>query len=1107
MSRQITNLGIGCFLKIDPSIAPLICNLFVYAATNVRLALKIVFMFSVIGVKAQFSKLAFVENKGQWNEKVQFRAKIPDGQLYMEKDRLTYVFHSANDMARMHYLRHHTTADSDIPRDYVMDMHAFQVHFVDSKLEQIASFSPTSDYENYYLGNDPKKWASDVRKYGELVYQDLYAGIDLHFYHHQGHMKYDFKVQPGEDPSRILLQYDAVDDLFINKGVLNIHTSVNEILEQQPYAYQVIKGKERPVKCRFHVEGNTVSFAFPRGYNKKYELIIDPILVFSSYSGSTADNWGYTATYDDDGNLYAGGIAFGTGYPTSLGAYQIIYGGGNVNQVGTADISISKFSSDGTALIYSTYLGGGSNESPHSLIVNHNNELLVLGTTSSIDFPTANAYDNSFNGGTLYSSAVIPDYNDGSDIIVAKFNSSGTSLLGSTFVGGSDNDGLNGDPILKYNYADDYRGEIIVDDNDAVYVASSTFSTDFPTPGGTVQTTNAGGQDGCIFKLSSDLSTLIWGSYIGGSGGDAAYAIQLDEEDNILLTGGTYSFTFPNYQGGVDGFIYKLNNSATSLIAGTCVGTSEYDQSFFIQADTSNNVYVVGQTEGPYPVKPASVYNEPFSGQFLHKFSPDLTDTIFCTTFGRPGGTDQDVTIDISLSAFLVNDCDRIFISGWGGNTNAENNGPPFSTTNDLPITPDAVQNTTDGSDYYLLVLDENAGDMLYATYFGGDASNDHVDGGTSRFDKRGIVYQAVCASCEGVSADFPTTPNAWSSNNGSGNCNLGVFKIDLSLLTAILEIDPSSSFCLGDSVFFENRSNGGETFFWDFGDGSSSTEENPSHVYTAAGTYDVMLVVSDLDACKKDDTTYVEVTIHQPANVSIDPIANICRGDSIMLSADGGVSYSWSPQEHLNNSTISNPTAAVYENTTYSVEITDSLGCLSSLSTDAMVLNLPSVNVGADLALKWGGEGATMDPITDGISYLWEPAAGLSCDTCLNPFVNPEETVTYIFTVQDANGCYNRDTITIFVDGSIYAPSSFSPNGDGFNDIFYAYGRSIAEFELFIFDRWGEVIYYSTDMEEGWDGKRGKKYVKTETYLWLINYKGFLDEQGSISGTVTVLK
>ena len=260
-------------------------------------------------------------------------------------------------------------------------------------------------------------------------------------------------------------------------------------------------------------------------YDPRTTLVIDPIYVFSTYTGATTDNFGYTATFDDDGNAYGGGIVWGWGYPTSLGAVDTTFNGGNFDAV------ISKFSADGTQLLWSSFLGGNGIDQPHSLESDEQGNLYVMGSTGSSNFPTtANAYDTSFAGGP---SATIEYYNflNGADLFVSKFNALGTQLLGSTYLGGPGNDGVNG--AMPYNYGDGYRGEIEVERNGgAVFIASSTDSTGMPVTAG--QTGHQGKQDGVLVVLSNDLSSIRAATYVGGPGNEALYSVSIANKANAL---------------------------------------------------------------------------------------------------------------------------------------------------------------------------------------------------------------------------------------------------------------------------------------------------------------------------------------------------------------------------------------------------------------------------------------------------------------------------------------------------------------------------------------------------------------------------------------------
>ncbi|MBA3971806.1 MAG: SBBP repeat-containing protein, partial [Bacteroidetes bacterium] len=637
-------------------------------------------------------------------------------------------------------------------------------------------------------------------------------------------------------------------------GKLIIETNAGEVIEEKPYAYQLINGIKKEVACDYTFSNGVMSFSFPSGYNSSHELIIDPTLIFSSYTGSTADNWGFTATYDQNGSLYSGGIAFANGYPTTAGAFDLTFSGGNT------DVAISKFTPTGNALMYSTYLGGSNSEAPHSLIVDNSGNLFVMGTTGSSTFPvTAGCYDNSFNGGT----SVTPNgftYTVGSDIFVAKFNSTGTALLGSTFVGGTANDGFNISATLSHNYADEMRGEIVLGSSGEVYVASSTTSTNFPTTAGAMTTVAPGAQNGCAFKLDNNLTALQWSTYLGGSAADAAYSIKPSPSGNVFVTGGTLSSNFPvtpgvikpMYSGGCDGFVTSLSGASGASVSSTYIGTAAYDQSYLLEIDINNDVFIAGQTKGAYPVSPG-VYTNPGSSQFIHKLNPGLTVTDFSTVFGR-GSTSS---TDISLTAFLVDNCQNIYVSGWGGTINTE------GTTTGLPVTSDAYDAVTDGSDFYFIVLERDAASLLYASFFGGPPA-EHVDGGTSRFDKNGTIYQAVCAGCGG-SDNFPTTPGVWSTTNNSTNCNLGAIKMEFNYLGIVADANAAPNIIACDPPYDVNfvGSSGAVQHYWDFGDGSPvGNTLNPIHTYTGLGTFTVMYVAIDSSTCNIADTVYLTVQI-----------------------------------------------------------------------------------------------------------------------------------------------------------------------------------------------------------------------------------------------------
>lgn len=835
-----------------------------------------------IGGAVRPTEMRFTENRGQWDARVQYQCKIPNGTLFLEKSGFTFSLYSSEALAH----RHHRDGEEN----GVIHGHAFRERFIGSNPNvRIAGDNPYADYANYYLSNDPSQWATGVKIFGQVKYHQLYPGIDLVMKTRAGELlKYDLMVSAGADASVIKMKYEGLDDIRIKNGELWMKTSVGEVTEQKPYAYQEINGVKTEVTCRFRLQQDEVTFEFPSGYNPQYELVIDPNVVFSSYTGSTADNFGFTATYDLQSDLYLGGIVFAFGYPTTTGAFQ-------TNYSAVVDVSISKFTATGNALMYSTYLGGNGTETPSSLIVNNRNELLVLGTTGSTNFPTSvTGYDRTFNGGAYISFPMNgATYNSGTDIFVTCFNTTGTSLVGSTYIGGTANDGINANSVaqLQYNYGDQFRGEIIVDDQNNVYVASTTLSTNFPTTAGVFQPASRGLQEGVVFKMNSNLSGLIWSSYVGGTGVDAAYSIKLDNSQNVFVCGGTTSNNLnnttgalnPAFRGVVDGFIAKINNSGTTLDKTTYIGTTAYDQCYFIETDRFGNIYTYGQTSGLYPVTPG-VYSNPNTRQFIHKLTNNLSSTIFSTTFGAGS------LPNISPTAFLVDTCGHIYASGWGGNTNRIWNSSA-GNTNGMPTTSDAFKPTTDGSDFYFIVLGPDGLGLKYATFFGGSGADEHVDGGTSRFDKRGAIYQAVCAGCGGNSL-FPTTPGAWSNINRSTNCNALGLKIEFNLTGTRVSINafPRATGCVPLTVQFQSNVTNAQSIVWHFGDGTTSTAANPSHTYTDTGTYKVMLIGLDSNTCNISDTAFLDVWVrHDSLSANFTPYIQInCDSNALLLTSSG---------------------------------------------------------------------------------------------------------------------------------------------------------------------------------------------------------------------------
>jgi gliding motility-associated-like protein len=919
-------------------------------------------LFSFIplfGKKITLSTIDYTQNIGQWTTPVLYKADLHGGWAFLEKNAITFKF-----------LEHAHKHPSKNEQPEKIKGHAYKINWLNANSNpKVDGMDKQSYYNNYFIGKDENKWKSNVGNYRTIFYHDVYSNIDFKIYSDASTMKSDYIVRKNGNPTDIKFQYQGLDKISIEKnGNLKLTTSINTIYELRPYAYQTIQGREKEVACEYKLVGNVLTFRLPQGYDKNYDLIIDPTLIFSTYSGSYSDNWGSSATHDNDGNMFLGGVAFGNKYPTTLGAFQTDFAGGSWYE--PTDVVITKFNATGTTRLYSTYLGGSDNEILSSLLCTPKNELIAVMTTSSTDFPvTSNAYDKTFNGGdfALAYDILLPN---GTDLAITKLNTNGTALIGSTYYGGKGNDGVNLSNLTAYNYGDESRSDVAIDKDGNIYITSTTNSSDLPGTSGKAQPNFGGGEsDGLIAKFNFNLSNLQWASYFGGSKTDASYSMGLDKNENIFICGGTSSNNLPskqnglnpNYKGGeTDGFITKINNNGTTILATSYLGTDDYDQAFILDLDINDNVVIFGQTLGAYP-RSNGVYFNSGSSQFIHKINNTLNTSIFSTVFGSKNST----SINIVPTALMVDVCGNIYAVGWGGAVNHEGN------TFDMAITPDAYKKTTDGSDFYLFNLNASATTLKYATYFGEDGGiGDHVDGGTSRFDKNGIVYQAVCASCAQTNS-FPTTPGVVGPDNNSNNCNMAgfKFKFDLTALQLIQTTATPSNGCVPLKVDFAYKASvPGTSWYWDFGDGSTSTSALPTHTYTSAGNYTVRFIINDADNCNPADSTSFTISAGERKTSILDTV--ICHGNVLVIA----------------NQSFS-------ETGTYEVTLPTTQGCDSIITLHLTIID--SVVVHLDQTICSGGSfsiGNNTFNKTGNYTVLLDAVSG--CDSIIHLNLTVEDTL-----------------------------------------------------------------------------------------------------------------
>ncbi len=737
----------------------------------------------------------FIPNQGQWESHIDFKVRMKAMDVFLED--ATWTF-NLFDIDKFEVLHHKTVEGKEIKDDKI-DAFAYRVHFVGADFSRVSQSEKSSFYNNYFLGQDRSKWASKVYGYGEVYYSNIWNKIDLKIYFdEQNNIKYDFVLHPGSDYRDIQLEYEGAECQSLIDGNIEVSASLFDIVEQAPYSY--VENSQKEIPSKYILNGNRLTFDLAKQPKNK-TIIIDPTLIASTASGSTASCYGHSATYDYDENIFTGAICFGIGYPTLIGAYQTSYGGGGT------DIAISKLNPTGTNLIWASYIGGSQGDYPHSLICNNDNEIIVYGSTNSTDYPVGiGAIQSIYGGGN-------------SDICVTKLSQNGTTLEGSTYLGGSDTDGrlVGGANGSMYGH-DNYKGEVYCNDLGEIYVSSTSGSTNFPVTTGAYQTTMQGTGDAVVCILNEDLTTNIASTFFGGNSGELGLGIKIKSTNEVVVTGNTESTDLPttvdSYQSGgstgsVDGYVAIFSSDLSALNKSTYLSTTDDDGAYFVQLTPNDEVFVLGGSAGgAFPTTPG-VYTNTLGKTFIAKLDEDLTTLELSTVIDSAG------FLGAELAAFLVDECGKVYYSCYGSLA--------------LLTTADAVYPTSASfaDNFYVGVFDASLTSLLYGTFYTGN----HVDGGTSRFDSRGAIYQGVCHT-----AGFNIMPGAWS-NNTTGGYDVNVFKIDVEMFDPVLTTsNQSSEYQFSDSIIIEGCYDGVLVFELDsysdvnstvvhFGVGGTATE------------------------------------------------------------------------------------------------------------------------------------------------------------------------------------------------------------------------------------------------------------------------------------------
>jgi hypothetical protein len=640
----------------------------------------------------------FVQNQGQVNERVRFYAKTPRCTLWITREGL--MFAGIRNVAGLIF----QNANKN-PEIIPLEITRYKVN---------------------YFKSIKSDWKTNIPTSKAVLYKNIYKGIDFKVYGVENQVEYDWLVKPGCDPSQIKFSFTNDGNKKIDKqGNLVIYTEFGELIHKKPEAYQhSAPNVMKKVEVRFKkIKRNVFTFDI-ENYDRNSELVIDPVvLVYSTYLGGTDFDQGFGIFVDSQGFAYVVGSTSSPDFPTVVPYQDVSHS--------NSDVFVTKFSPDGQRLVYSTYLGGQGNDYGFGIVVDASGFIVVTGITGSDDFPTKNAYQGSLRGW--------------GDVFVAKFSPDGSSLIYSTYLGGSNHDSLEA---------------VTIDSSNCVYLMGYTYSSDFPTKNA-FQENIAGEGDAFVAKFSPD-GVPMFSTYLGGSEWEEGFGIAVDNSDCIYLTGRTSSIDFPTknayqetFAGDVDVFVTKFSPDGGKLLYSTYLGGSDFDDGESIAVDSSNCVYLTGYTKSTdFPVYHAIqdiLGGEYYYDAFVAKLSPDGMSLVYSTYLGgqnTDGG--HSIKVDTDGSVYVA--------------------GP--TTSEDFPVK-NACQNNYGGyCDAFVTKFSPDFQTILYSTYLGGsdNDSSYQID-----VDNKGYVYFVGFT----LSHDFPLKKPYQINNKGITNAFVSKLTFD----------------------------------------------------------------------------------------------------------------------------------------------------------------------------------------------------------------------------------------------------------------------------------------------------------------------------------------
>lgn len=669
----------------------------------------------------------FIENVGQWEESARFQVWsgtattmwLAENAIWITA--LEYIPGDFGTFTGLNPILPPTQRVTPSPRRGIN----IKLSFVNANSQ--VQIEPTNHLDTtvgYFIGdNNQTRWQSDVPVWAGVRFQNLYPGVDLELTSEANQITPNLVVRPGANLDAIRLRVEGADTVMVEGDALHLSTAVGELtlpllgIEGLQITGPTVEASGEQTYDVITPFVRTNSNSRSQIDNLQYPDDNPADLLYGTFLGGGLRDVSYAITVDDTGNAYVTGFTESSDFPTTPGVFD-------PNHNNLYDAFVVKFNSTGSGLVYATFLGGSDVDIGFAIAVDEVGNTYMTGRTQSPDFPTTlSSFDTSYNGGI--------------DTFVVKLNSAGSGLIYSTFLGGG---------------SDDTSQAIVVDETHNTYVTGNTYSNDFPVTPSTFDPNFNGGQDAYVIKLNPAGNGLTFATFLGGSGNDNGSGIGVNEMNETYVTGETYSNDFPvtpgtfdpSFNGNQDAYVVKFNQEGDELVYSTFLGGPYGDLGQAIAVDETNNAYVMGIGGQGFPTTPGA-YDPSFNGfsdAFVAKLNPAGSGLAYATYLGG-------IYVDYG-NAMTVDRMGSTYVTG-------------STLSSDFPTTPGAFDTSYNGGyDAFVVRLDPAGSRLMYATYVGGGGEEESI---AIDVDETDIAY----ATGRVDSGNFPITPGAFdTSHNGS---------------------------------------------------------------------------------------------------------------------------------------------------------------------------------------------------------------------------------------------------------------------------------------------------------------------------------------------------